>query len=933
MKRGKILKTLFNFFFFLFSFLLILSTAYLLGHPILEDHLKGNDSLHALTYLTWVDRYFPKIPLWFPLQGGGISIVSGYPMSAFFLGAILRRLTNLDLIQILRLISFLTVPFISLGIFFFVWTKFKNKTIALLAGFFYLLSSSSWAYITHGGFFAQGLGVVLFIPTVFFFDSYLNSKNKSLVFLFLTSIFWALSIFGHYISGFLLLGVFLGYSLLISLLNKKTIYIKRFLVVLPVCLLLGSFLLVPFWRYSSFANREGLNTMALHQIPVIDLPVYLGLNKFDVSGLVSSNSIFPPIWILAILGVLTALARKKWRIFSLGIIGFGTVILAAMPKLAPFIVSHFLFLWSSFNIRFLIVAQLFLPILAAFGLVFSLRIILKKIPLARKGVGLLADFLAILVVFGGLFIFVPKKMFSSDYYWGGGPVGSDYFPFWIKRADETYNLPKFLISSEGALVGKAQHDVKALVERLNLPSGERIDISPNLGALVMSFNIYSETSQINTYTFQLSLIHSMWGYQQGVFYAPGFGTAGQLDSLATWFGTNYVFLNNETDDLDKYRQDSWETVFGEDEMTIKKSLQPTALAELSEKPAILVIGNRRLNSYEQVFKLATLGALSYGQAWLIEGKPRIDDYSLTELKKFDVIVLHGYSYHQQKRAWDLLSKYIEEGGSLFIDVGWQFRVPDWEIEKAPEFLPLKSWYWTDFGKTKDFVVEDKEIGGEVNPAQFASLIWDDQPWGVASVGRDQLQNWAKPILTVKGKPLVVGGSFGQGKVIWSGMNVIGHASDKGSAEEINFLNNLFSWLISEKTRENLTVLVKRNFPDRVEFFLPSTNKTTSLFWREVASPNWRAFLVEGNRRKKLTVYSAGPGFVLLRLPSVEEAKVVLIYQKTFSERIAVVISLLTFLILLLLLIDGIFLKVFFRRKMEKTISFRQNRLKTWWEKE
>ncbi|NIN69862.1 MAG: hypothetical protein GTO63_35305, partial [Anaerolineae bacterium] len=94
---------------------LILALAYLLGHVMLDGPLKGSDSPLHVGYAAWLDQYFPDVPHWYPLQGGGVSLLHGYPILPHLLLVVLHRLSGLSILQVFRLVSFLGFPLTALG--------------------------------------------------------------------------------------------------------------------------------------------------------------------------------------------------------------------------------------------------------------------------------------------------------------------------------------------------------------------------------------------------------------------------------------------------------------------------------------------------------------------------------------------------------------------------------------------------------------------------------------------------------------------------------------------------------------------------------------------------------------------------------------------------------------------------------------------------
>ena len=61
------------------AFIVILVAAYVLANSILNGQLAGNDSLLHVSYSARRNKYFPSIPYWYPLQGGGASHLHSYP--------------------------------------------------------------------------------------------------------------------------------------------------------------------------------------------------------------------------------------------------------------------------------------------------------------------------------------------------------------------------------------------------------------------------------------------------------------------------------------------------------------------------------------------------------------------------------------------------------------------------------------------------------------------------------------------------------------------------------------------------------------------------------------------------------------------------------------------------------------------------------------
>jgi len=155
---------------------------------------------------------------------------------------------------------------------------------------------------------------------------------------------------------------------------------------------------------------------------------------------------------------------------------------------------------------------------------------------------------------------------------------------------------------------------------------------------------------------------------------------------------------------------------------------------------------------------------------------------------------------------------------------------------------------------------------------------------------------------------IVAGEYGDGRVIWSGMNLVAHAYDKENEEEVRFLYDLVAWLTAEKETANYPITVTREHPDRVEFRanVPTETKTM-LYWREAYYPAWQAYLeAEDGSRQRLPIHKGGPGFMLISIPaSSGELDIVLEWQTPLVERLAGVLSILTLFVLIGFVAEGI----------------------------
>jgi len=272
---------------------IIFGLAYLLGHTIMSG-LKGNDSPLHVAYATWLNQYFPSIPHWYPLQGGGGSLLHGYPILSHMIVVALHRLSELSIPQAFQLISFLTIPLTAMGIYLFCWVAFRRQTVGLIAAVLYLLAPITWTWAYDWGFFAQTVAVVLLPLGLICFDRYFSllvNDSKSIgrrIWPAILVLCLVVTILIHPVVGAGLLGAMalltIGSTIAGPAGRRRHILTRGISAILFVGLFAGlllAFYLVPFYRYSQIANREGLNKVPLDQMNRLPVGEFFGLQPVN----------------------------------------------------------------------------------------------------------------------------------------------------------------------------------------------------------------------------------------------------------------------------------------------------------------------------------------------------------------------------------------------------------------------------------------------------------------------------------------------------------------------------------------------------------------------------------------------------------------------------------------------------------------------------
>jgi hypothetical protein len=903
-----LLSTIPKILYALLGVLAIVALSYLFGHGQLEGALYGNDISVGLSSVEWYNRWFPRIPLWYPLQGGGTTYPILYPTLPSLLSVVIHRLSGFTTVQAFRLLGFMSIPLTAVGIYFLVWLKLRNQTAALIAGIFFLLSSGSWDWLVRIGLYAQSVSLMFFPWTFICFDAFLTrslqpsktaKRVRPRILFLLSALMYAILFLMHPRTGvsfamavglYALIQPFLHFRFSIAI-RKIPVHFMRAVIAVVIGIALTSFWFIPLSHANSIANREGLSYNTWDSLSYYDFPATLGITPPLSEAYLMTFAI--PVVILAVVGMIVGLIKRK-AAFAWGAVSVGAVLFVAMPGIWPGLVRVFEFLWARVMDRPVLIALVLMPAVAAYGALapgemlvdlggFLLaritrgevfpRIIRTFGEILRTGAtAILALTIAFAMVIG--FIGLESRI-------GYGPPGSDGgLPLRFDGGRLTIeNEPELTLSRTGDLY--MQEEILGITQSLELDEFTRLDVSPNLGGITQRLNLYSEASMVNIYNYQASIIHGMWGYQQGLFYGETEATYHQINELAKWFGIQYVLLNRTHDSIEKYDPSLWPVVHPLDNedgslLEVRQYLDAPEMASLLRAPSILVIGGYENAIYDQVFRTFVAGGIGYKEATLVEGTHNIDDYSLAELNRFNVVLLHGYGHRKHNRAWRLLEQFVQGGGSLYVDTGWQYWTPDWELGTAPEVLPIENLEWTDLGVTENYAIEAPEFGepGEVDG--FAPLSWEGSPWSV-SCPSVAVRAWGETLLSVESRPIIVAGRYGEGKVVWSGMNLIGHANTYDNDAERAFLKKLIEWLAPPPTRPELgSPRVARDYPDRLLFEIQGPiEHGTTLLWREAYAPYWSAVVRTSGGESDVPIYRAGPGMMLLMPPEIDEESAII----------------------------------------------------------
>lgn len=347
----------------------------------------------------------------------------------------------------------------------------------------------------------------------------------------------------------------------------------------------------------------------------------------------------------------------------------------------------------------------------------------------------------------------------------------------------------------------------------------------------------------------------------------------------------------------------------------------------SNASTILVISD--LPGYEDV--LRGLGSENLNSKYVIpvNGGKNIDSFKLAELKKFDAIILHNYAYKNRGKAFDLLKKYVEGGGKIFIDTGAESS--ESVGDNLPEIFPFKSSKREGQGKQWELeATEDKLLEG-VNTKNFGDLIFNDSEWKIAFSRDGSLRQGASAILKQKGKPVLVKREFASGGiVVWSGFNLVYHFNQYKNDDELKLFGNIVKSLAPIAKSDVVAADASWLSPEKI--ILSSKNGARGVLFKEQHYGGWHARLTSGNKGS-MRIYSVGPthpGYMYVFLDKNEP------FTMEFSFKghwVGYLVHITAAVLMILILDKAVFGGYLLLRHMRIFGRVSNKKISKWWEKE
>lgn len=368
--------------------------------------------------------------------------------------------------------------------------------------------------------------------------------------------------------------------------------------------------------------------------------------------------------------------------------------------------------------------------------------------------------------------------------------------------------------------------------------------------------------------------------------------------LLDWWGVKWLTVQFPNFNFDKFnaKPEIFKKIADNNKEVLQEKLQvfeyldPKPIIQATNAKTVLVIGDT--SSYRNLMMSLARTQLTSEKLIPIQGKQMVDLYSLEDLQKFDAVYLYNFTYMEKERAFDLLDKYVYNGGKLMIDSSAVLSNEGGTIAFLP--APIKKIQPGNFGLEWQFEHNDNEIFKDVETNNFGQAVYSQsQPWSMLYAKPEDLREGTESLLTNYGNVVIAKMKHGQGVSYWSGLNLIYHANNYKMPAEDKFIENVFIDLTDLNNFTSKTLEGNILNPQDRQIAI-NDSVYTGVLVKENYYPTWRAYTRKNNQNQSQEIYSAGPGMMYIRLPknseNIESYTVNLTYGKWWYEWLALGIS-------------------------------------------
>lgn len=768
---------------------------------VYSDTIVGGDWFNAYLYLHYFAKYLP-LPPWLPYFNGGDSVIGGYSAVPFYITLVFAKFRDLaTAMNLFSITSLLLFCISSLALFYQIS---KNWLISLTFSTIIITTQATYYQLTVGGFIASA-AIQWYLPITLFFIFKFFEKHR-IHYLTLATFFCGFSLLMHAPASLLMVLPPAAITLLFDQRSKtksKIIYIIFFLI---VSLAIGSLDLYTVFLQTFWGSGTSKCTD----------PQCWGVYPLHLQRWLN---VLSPLVVFAIL--VTALIIKiPKRTLNLryaipataAFIGLSLYAVAAYFKLIDSIAN------VVFPTRIFWALNLLLLTIGA-SLFYSIQKLFPKI----------AQLLALL-----LFLITAFATLSRGFH----PAVDRPNVIPINAAE--YSVPRYQTKSPYEIIPEWI---------LNSDRNWRIDV---LNAPIEQWlNLVTENPITRGYSNLPLGEHKDWHY------FLQFGTRlqqddGDLEKNRTLFlldAYGIKFINNSNLPYQKSITDDREIIINHSDNNFESWYEvsekhTTPIIYPTNSPTMLFIGEG--DEYMNFVKILAMQNLNSRFLIPIKGPTKLDDISENELKKFNSVYIHNSKF----KNTNILQEFLKNGGSIFI--GNNFVSTD---KQLPQIFPAEAEHQSEAAIEKNYLKNDPEI--KIDIEKFSAFSYKNKPWKHTYFSN--VKPWAKTLLTINDKPVIIGGKIENGSIYLSGLNLTFHAVQNNNFEESKFLGYIFE-LLNPPAQLNPQYKVTRDRPEEIHI---SGNNIKGVYFKENFDSGWKA----SSKNQQLKIYKAGLEFMYISVPN------------------------------------------------------------------
>lgn len=858
--------------FILGSFIVLIAAAWMaINLGLLTGFPKGVDAYAHLFRIRYILEYFPQLslnPLW--NSGTPYWLWSYPPFSSLPPSALVAFLGLAPEMAMTYVAAFHLILFF-VGLFFVSWVLGKNFWFAIGLATLAALTPATWSWWGHGGNYVRLFGMGWWIWALALFFLHLK-KGGRFFYGFYTLV--AVLAFGTHFIFVNLLGLLIGLVIVFAISGIKE-KIRAGFIYLGVPFLLTSYWLIPMLLTSGGKSRFVQGAFA----KPLEFRHFINLDpNFPYFTL---TFLFTGVILIALLVGISRILKPRLEKLHKGIIlGLGLVSFVQIGYLLVGNIPN----WPEKGYLAVITPGVSLPIIIVHGFLFTAT------ALGRGWRGKIGNFIN-----PALALILVLVSFS-----------------YIKPLVPSLQKGLYDVSREG------QHQPEAM-EVIS-----RAELSPNYrfgtdSAFVSDwFNyVYPNISQTRDYIYQ-GIPYKNWQFFQEATIWAAPDRYDETEWLLDWYAIEYFSVGkaSENTQFDKFiqREDLFENIADIPFFYLFRYKKAKSILSVPKAPVLLIVSEEE--EYETLVRLLALGGLGSDRVLPVWGGKDLRGITLDQMKSFDGLIL--YNYQADSEAIKRLAFYIRDGGKVFIEE----NLGEEDEKSFSEPFPFRR------------IAEDEreiwnlsgELVDEKEAENFAPADFEGSPWKINIA--TEIYDWGKPILFSKGEPVIIEGSLGGGKIIWSGINLPYHAlSFRNEIEAYVFekiLTRLFNDFKKEKELEKISwdkwSPQKRTLTTRVN--------GKGILIKESWFPNWKANILVNGRKEQLKIYKAGPNLMYIPLNlRAEEYELNIYYTHRVVEIFGWVLSGTTLVLLLIYLKKG---KIPF---LSSTRTRLMNKVSGWWDKD